>query len=413
MEKIMTTSPQKTSPLAVVSTPVPPAGPRDAAGARRPLSVALVVEAAGGGVGVHVADLIDGLADAGVEIHLIAPAGNRFDAQILTPRTIGRCASFARVPMGRAVSWRDTRAFAHLFRHLACIAPDVVHSHSSKAGALARACRGSWRHVYTPHALYTLNPHLSRAQRFFYGAIERVLGKWLTDRLIAVSIDEAHHARHALKLPLGLTTVIHNGVPDFPRLPRAAAREALGLAPEGFTVGFVGRFSFQKGLDRLMVAADRLAARYGEALEIAVIGSGDLEAAAARPRGAYPPNLRPLGEIADARRYFNAFDLFVLPSRYEGFPYVYLEAMAARLPIVTTRVSGAEELVESERIGVVVANEETAEPLAAAIGALYDDRRALARLSANCDRAIERFSAAHMVRRTLNVYHETVFGTCS
>ncbi|MDY7804181.1 glycosyltransferase [Burkholderia stagnalis] len=384
-----------------------------ATGERRPLRVALVVEAAGGGVGVHVADLIDGLAEAGVEIHLIVPTSNRFDAQILSQQTISRCASFTRLPMGRTVSWRDTRAFAHLFRHLTRIAPDIVHSHSSKAGALARACRGSWRHVYTPHALYTLNPSLTRGQRLFYGAIEHLFGKWLTNRLIAVSVDEAHHARYVLKLPLGVTTVIHNGVPDFPRLPRAIAREALGLAPKGFTVGFVGRFSFQKGLDRLMTAADLLAQRYDDAIEIAVIGSGDLAEAARRPRNTYPPNLRPLGEVADARRYFNAFDLFVLPSRYEGFPYVYLEAMAANLPIVTTRVAGADELVEAERIGIVVANDDTAEPLADAIGTLYDDRQALTRLSVNCGYAIERFSAAQMVRRTLNVYYETVFGACS
>ncbi|RQQ47560.1 glycosyltransferase family 1 protein [Burkholderia stagnalis] len=381
-------------------------------GGDRPLRVALVVEAAGGGVGVHVADLIDGLAKVGVEIHLIVPASNRFDAQIVTQRTIDRCASFARVPMDRSVSLRDTCAFAHLFRHLTRISPDIVHSHSSKAGVLARACRGPWRHVYTPHALYTLNPHLTRVQRLFYGTIEHIFGKWLTDRLIAVSIDEARHARHVLKLPLGLTTVIHNGVPDFPRLPRAVARKELGLAPDGFTVGFVGRFTFQKGLDRLMAASDLLAQRYEDAIEIAVIGSGDLAEVAGRPRDAYPPNLRPLGEIVDARRYFNAFDLFALTSRYEGFPYVYLEAMAAGLPIVTTRVSGADELVAAERIGIVVANDDTAEAIADAIGALHEDHQALERLSANCGRAIEHFSAARMVRRTLNIYHETVFGGC-
>ncbi|QRR07597.1 glycosyltransferase family 4 protein [Burkholderia sp. MS455] len=390
-----------------------PSDRRDLSGMRRPLRVALVVEAAGGGVGVHLADLIEGLAEAGVELHLIAPTSERFDSNILTLRTVGRCASFVRLPMERAVSWRDARAYAHLFRHLSRIAPDIVHSHSSKAGALARACRGSWRHVYTPHALYTLNPQLTRGQRLLYGGIERVLGTCLTDRLIAVSIDEAYHARYALKLPLGLTTVIHNGIRDFARLPRSAARKALGLSPKGFTVCFVGRFSFQKGLDRLMAASDLLAQRYGDAIEIAVIGSGDLAQAAARSEAAYPPNLRLLGELPDARRYFGAFDLLALPSRYEGFPYVYLEAMAARLPIVTTQVAGAAELVMAERIGVVVANNDAPGPLADAIGALHEDHHTLTRLSTNCALAIERFSAARMVRRTLSVYHETVYGTGS
>lgn len=376
----------------------------------RPLRVALVVEAAGGGVAVHIADLIEGLVARGVEVHLIVSTGNRFDADILNEEIVRRCASFVRVPMHRAISWRDALAFFHVFRELVRIAPDIVHSHSSKAGVLARACFGRWRQVYTPHAFYTLNPYLARGARRVYNAIEQLFGRLRTDRLIAVSNDEAAHARDELSLPARLTTVIPNGVPAFAILPRAAARRVLGLAVEGFTVGFVGRFSFQKGLDRLIAAARLLEIRFGSHIEIAVIGIGDIEAGSGVAACDLPGNVRLVGKVADARRYFAAFDLFALPSRYEGFPYVYLEAMSARLPIVTTRVAGSDELVAAEQIGVVVDNGDDAMPLAEAIGALFEDGAARERLSANCAGTIERFSAARMVQRTLDVYYEVVAG---
>ncbi|HEV3106193.1 MAG TPA: glycosyltransferase [Trinickia sp.] len=378
--------------------------------APRPLRVALVVEAAGGGVAVHLADLIEGLATRDVEVHLIAPEGSRFDAEILTEDIVRRCASVARIPMLRAVSWRDALAFFHVFRELVRIDPDIVHSHSSKAGVLARACLGRWRQVYTPHAFYTLNPYLARGARRFYRTIEQWFGRLRTHRLIAVSNDEAAHARNELSLPDHLTTIVHNGVPAFPLLPRAHARQALGLAYEGFTVGFVGRFSFQKGVDRLVAAAKLLEVRFGTRIEIALIGIGDIEAASGVAARDLPRNVRLVGKQPDARRYFAAFDLFVLPSRYEGFPYVYLEAMSARLPVVTTRVAGSDELVAAERIGVVVENADDALPLAEAISALFQDDALRGRLSENCSRAIRRFSAARMVQRTLDVYYDVVEG---
>ncbi|KVE29460.1 glycosyl transferase family 1 [Burkholderia singularis] len=378
--------------------------------AGRRLRVALVVEAAGGGVAVHVADLIDGLAAAGVEVHLIGPTGARFDTSILHDAILRRCTSVVRVPMQRAVSWRDARAYVDVFRALARIEPDIVHSHSSKAGVLARACIGAWRHVYTPHAFYTLNPYLSPGSRWLYGSIETLFGKWRTDRVIAVSDDEARHATGSLRIPARAVRTIHNGVPGFALLSREAARAALGIAGDAFTVGFVGRFSFQKGVDRLVAAAARLDERYGARLQIAVIGIGDFAAQAGCGAAALSANLKLIGRVQDARRYFSAFDAFVLPSRYEGFPYVYLEAMAARLPVVTTRVAGADEVVGRHGVGIVVDNVDDPAALAGALGTLFEDGAARARMAANCTRAIAHFSASGMVRRTLELYHDVLNG---
>ncbi|WP_341317179.1 glycosyltransferase [Paraburkholderia sp. IMGN_8] len=377
----------------------------------RALRVALVVEAAGGGVAVHVADLIQGLISRGVEVHLIAPLGERLDTSILTDRIVGQCASFACVPMQRDVSWRDAIAFFHVFRRLMAIQPDIVHSHSSKAGVLARACVGTWKQIYTPHAFYTLNPYLARGKKRFYGAMERLFGTLRTDRLIAVSTDEARHANDALGLPEQITTIIHNGASVFELLPREEARQALCLDPDAFTVGFVGRFEFQKGVDRLVGVAEVLQERFGDQIRIAVIGMGDVERAAGRSVDRLPSNMHLLGKVVNARRYFPAFDLFVMPSRYEGFPYVYLEAMVAHLPVVTTRVAGADELIAAQQIGLVVDNVDDPSHIADAVGRLFGDQALRTQMSANCGRVMAHFSAAEMVGRTLDVYHDVTMET--
>ncbi len=377
---------------------------------RRALRVALVVEAAGGGVAVHLVDLIRGLAADGVEVHLIAPLGERFDTSILTAEATAPCASVTRVPMQRSVSWRDLIAFVHVYRALSRIKPDVVHAHSSKAGVLARLSFGPWRTLYTPHAVYTLNPYLEPGARRFYGSIEGLFGRWLNERVIAVSDDEARHLQRDLRIPGERIKTIYNGVPSFAQAGRDVARKVLGLRSDAFVVGVVGRLEFQKGIDRLVQLAQRLQRSVGDELQFALIGAGDIEAAAGMPADQLPSNLCFAGRVVDARRYFAAFDVFALPSRYEGFPYVYLEAMAAGLPIVTTRVAGADTLVAKERIGLVAANEDDMAEFEAALITLFDDPGLRRQMSANCARAVERYSAHQMVAHTLDAYTEVTAG---
>lgn len=367
--------------------------------------VALVVEAAGGGVAVHIADMVRGLrALGGFRIHLVVPTGARFDSTIIGEDVLAQCDAVHRVPMRRSVGGSDIVAFAQLFRCLHRIQPDIVHSHSSKAGALARLCIGPWKQVYTPHAVYTLNPYLPRAKRRFYGLIERFLGSTLSDRVIAVSIDEAKHLHNVLRIPANRIDTIFNGVPAPARSSSIEARIALGLPLDSVIVGFVGRLDFQKGVDRLVRIAADLLERGIDNVVFAVIGPGDFATASNLGEKCIPSNVRVLGLIPDARRYFTAFDIFALPSRYEGFPYVVLEAMAASIPIVSTRVSGSAELIDAEQIGFVVPNEDDTTVFAEATAALAQDPEMRERMSRNCERAAERFSTTTMIQRTVDLY---------
>lgn len=370
-----------------------------------PLRIALVVEAAGGGVAVHLTDLIAGLrARSNAEIHLIAPLGDRFDDAMLAGAA-AQCHSFHRLPLRRSVGPHDLASVLALRRLLRRLQPDIVHSHSSKAGALARLCRGPWKQVYTPHAVYTLNPTLSAAKRAFYGGIERVLGNTCSDAVVAVSHDEADHL-HELGIARQRIRVVENGVTPPRLLARQAARIALGLADDTFVVGFVGRFDHQKGVDRLVRIARLLEQRYGRRLQVVAIGSGDFDRAAGDEARDLPLNLHIAGRVDDARRYFSAFDLLALPSRYEGFPYVCLEAVAAHVPMVATDVAGAAELIAAYRVGLTVPNDDDPAAFAAAVGRLVDHPAAFGLMRDQCARAYPHFSADAMVDRTLAVYRE-------
>ncbi|AXF24650.1 glycosyltransferase family 1 protein [Burkholderia pyrrocinia] len=392
-----------TSPVA--PTPAVRTVRRTGALPARRLRIVLVAEAAGGGVAVHLASLIDGLsADDNVELHLVVPHGPRFDTSILDARVLAHCRSVHAVPMRRAVGWRDALAVAHLYRHLLRIRPDIVHSHSSKAGAIARLCAGPWRQVYTPHAVYTLNPSLSDRQRRVYGAIESMLGRLRTSRIVAVSRDEADHLHDALGIPTRRIDTIVNGVPPPALMPRDDARCALGVAGNPLVIGFVGRFDHQKGVDRLVRIARGVYRQCGADVQFVAIGPGDFAAAAGRDADDLSPNLRVVGALARANRYFSAFDLFALPSRYEGFPYVCLEAMAAGVPIVASHVAGAAELIRAREIGVVVPNDDDTTDFKHAVVTLARDAALRGAMRANCAPAARHYSADAMVRQTLDLY---------
>lgn len=376
-----------------------------AARVARPTRIALVVEAAGGGVAVHLTDLIAGLrARPDVEIHLIGPLGERFDEAMLSAAA-AQCHSFHRLPLRRSVGLHDLRGALALRRLLLELRPDIVHSHSSKAGALARLCRGPWKHVYTPHAVYTLNPTLSLAKRAFYGGIERVLGNACSDAVIAVSRNEADHL-HELGIARQRVRVVENGVTPPRLLASQAARIALGLADDTFVVGFVGRFDHQKGVDRLVRIARLLDRRHGRSVQVVAIGSGDFARAAGDEARDLPLNLHVAGRVDDARRYFSAFDLLALPSRYEGFPYVCLEAVAARVPMVATQVAGAAELIATHHVGLTVPNDDDPAVFAAAVSRLVEHPAAFGVMRERCAHAYPHFSADAMVDRTLAVYRE-------
>jgi glycosyltransferase involved in cell wall biosynthesis len=216
--------------------------------------------------------------------------------------------------------------------------PAIVHGHSSVGGALARVAtwRAPVKRVYTPNALNVARGAV---------AIERVLGR-RTDCLIAVSESERRQVAELGLVPLERIAVIPNGI-DMAVAPGDAIdiRAHLGLPPGAPIVGCVARLVPQKAPDDFARVCS-LVARVRPDVHFVLIGTGPLEATVDRlvAQGGSERNWRRITTMPDAWRVMDQFDVFALPSRYEGLPYAPLEAMRAGTPVVLTDVAGNREV---------------------------------------------------------------------
>jgi glycosyltransferase involved in cell wall biosynthesis len=374
-----------------------------------PMRIVLAAEPTGGGVLRHVLDLAEGLPRRGFRV-LLVHAKCGIDGAFA--ERLGRSREFgyetASLDVQRAPGKHDVGATVALRRAIQDFGgADVLHGHSSKAGALARLGRWSRarRVVYTPHAWYTQNPALGAASRTAYRLIERALAV-VTDRIISVSSDEAEHA---VELGIGRRklVLIENGIetwtPAQVAQARAATRERLGIAADDVVVGFLGRLAPQKAPD-VTVRVFRQLLDERPTTRVVLAGDGP-EAASVRAL---------MGELGIADRVLAlprangpevipAFDLFLMTSRYEGFPYVLLEALAAGCAIVTTPVGGVVDCVVDGVNGTVVDTLDP-DPIARAVLAIVNDPARLAAMRTQARERAALFSIDRMLDRTADLY---------
>ena len=373
------------------------------------MKILFVIETCGGGSGRHLLDLARGAAELGNEIHVVF-SPRRADPAFL--EQLSRLRGVRRFPvdMHTAPGSDDLKALRRLKRYIEHMGPfDIVHGHSSKGGALARMAAG-WgkaRRIYTPHALYTMNPRLSPLKRTLYGTIEKLLASMATDNIILVSEEEHHHALEQ-GLPEEKMKVIVNGVADRDDRELATARgrvrERLGFAADMPVLGFVGRLDEQKAPERFIELALRLAPQHPRA-RFVMLGSGEKEALIRSLITEYGLSQRVklfTGESGEA--FMPAFDLFVMTSRYEAMPYVLIEALAAHLPIISTDVGGARTVIDEGVNGHIVPESDDLSLMTEKISALLAERDRLARFSDASRRKAVQFREEEMVRQTLEYY---------
>lgn len=361
------------------------------------MRIALISETLAKGVGRHVADVTRAFAAAGHEVHVLH-GRRRVDAPFLAAIQAAPGVRVQDFDLRRAPHPGDLVILLGVARYLRRHGPfDVVHGHSSKGGVHARiAGRGHGAACfYTPHALVTFAPGLGRMQRALYGTVERTLA-YLSDAVICVSEAERRHALE-IGLPAARLACVPNGLDAGP-VP-AFTRPA--LPQNRIIAGFVGRLEPQKGADLLIEAVIALHAR-GAPVHTLIAGDGPLRGPlAARLEGAgCAQAVTWLGEV-DGRGLMAVLDLLVMPSRYEGFPYVLLEALHAGLPVVCTPVGGVEETVHDGSNGWVVPPQPGA--IAAAVESLLDAPTRQAMAAAARQRAAE-FTVEVMANRLLALY---------
>jgi glycosyltransferase involved in cell wall biosynthesis len=356
-----------------------------------PLRVATVIARLEGGAGVLALRGALALDSAACRMTIVTGQGDQLVAAARAAGLEVVLEPSLRAPIRPAA---DLRALARLAALFTARDFDVVHTHCAKAGAVGRlAARraGVPRIIHTFHG-FPFHEFQSRALRGAYVAIERRLGQ-LTSAALCVGAGVAAEAVRRELLPPDRVRTIGvsvdgpgraqasraSGSPAAVRLARRRARAALGLPDDALVVGAVGRLTYQKAPGDLVAALARL----GRPDVIGTwVGSGELAGRVARQARALPPGqFRLAGERGDILDILPAFDVFALPSRYEGLPTAVVEAMICGVPVVATAVNAVPDLVVPGETGLLVPPQRPA-LLAAAIGELLDSPALAARLAA-------------------------------
>ncbi len=313
--------------------------------------------------------------------------------------------------------WRDALAWRDLVRRLRRLAPDIVHTHSSKAGILGRLaarCAGVPRVVHSVHG-WGFTPNQAPAVRRAYVLAERFAAR-VTDRFIAVSQANVEAGVAERIAPRERFTVIHSGI-EIARFRRAveagegaALRREIGV-PEGAPlVGMVACLKPQKlPVDFVRVAA-RVAGEIGE-VHFLLAGDGVLrgEVERAVAEAGLGGRFRLLGWRRDTERVVAALDVLVLTSRHEGLPRVVPEAMAAGRPVVATAVDGTPEAVRPGETGFLCAPGDVA-GLAADVVRLLRDAALRARFGETARRRVGAWDIDAMVRAQERLYEQLPAG---
>lgn len=368
--------------------------------ARMPPRVLLVFEPPDGGVAEHVLQLATRLPGQGVRVAVAGPA-----EAVVYPALDAAGVPYERLPFGRSLR---PGPYARALRRLRALARsgdhDLIHVHSSKAGAVARvAALGTGVPVvYTPHCFPFIGPQRAR-RRVPAAAAEAALAR-VTAAIVCVCDDERRQGLAAHVGPPARLHVIHNGSPPCDP-PADADAELAAWAAQGPTAGCVAALRHQKGVDVLLRAAPRILAGRPDT-RLAVIGNGPERGAldALHAELGLGERVRFFDFRAPAARQLAELDVFVLPSRWEAFPIAILEAMACGVPQVATDVGGTAEAVQDGVTGRLCPPDDP-EALAAAVGALLDEpgtRAAMA--TASRARHDERFGVDRMVAATTALY---------
>jgi glycosyltransferase involved in cell wall biosynthesis len=298
------------------------------------------------------------------------------------------------------------RMRAHLRRHRY----DVVHTHTSVAGAMGRVAAWS---VGTPVRVHMLHAYAGHAgvpqpKRSLYRLVERVLGSFTTHYVAGSEFIRDLGVRSRLFRPGDVTVIPYSSrmaVGDATAADRALLRTELGLPSDALLIALVGRIEDQKGVDLLVRAVPGVVAQVPRA-HVVVVGDGtrrgEVEALAVELGVA--DRVHVTGWRHDLDRVMRAVDVLALPSRWEAFGIVNLEAMAAARPVVGFAVEGIPEVVVHGVTGLL-SPAGAVDDLARDLVRVLSDPELAGRLgAAGRRRFVEQFAPDRMVQAHVELY---------
>jgi glycosyltransferase involved in cell wall biosynthesis len=314
-----------------------------------------------GGPAVIVADLMRSIDSSKVEQVLITGYCDSDEADYL--ETVATDIKATRIAgLGRSVSVvSDVRAFFALVAMIKKIAPDVIHTHTAKAGVLGRLAAiltgRSAKRVHTFHG-HLLHGYFSGWKVKLVIAIEKFLAK-RTDVLVAVGNQVKTDLLEAGIGKADQYRVFYPGLVEPAKVAKEVARQQFDMASGDIYVAYVGRMTAIKRPDRLLNTAAEIKAR-NLPVKFIVAGEGDLFEATKRDSERRDLPVRFLGWRKDIGALFAASDIAILTSDNEGIPLTLIQAAQASLPIVATGVGSISDIVVHEVNGYLVDSEPAA-----------------------------------------------------
>jgi glycosyltransferase involved in cell wall biosynthesis len=308
----------------------------------------------------------------------------------------------------------DAFAVHRLVQLIRQFRPDILHTHTAKAGAVGRAAAMLAGSARPPVVVHTFHGHVLRGyftpnRARVFQQIERILAHY-SDALIAVSPQVRDDLVGLGVAPAGKIAVIRLGL-DLERrvatdpAARAVVRGKLAVPEESFLIGWLGRMTEIKRANDLLTAFARLRKR-GVDAHLALVGDGPL-------RGALEEFAAELG-VSDRTRFvgfresvgefYSAFDAVALTSANEGTPVTVIEALASGLPVVATDVGGVADVVRDGRSGFLVAARDVG-AIAERLEELAQDPELRTRMGQEgCRYVVPRYSVPRLVEDVDRLY---------
>lgn len=374
-----------------------------------------------GGPALHVAYLSRGLAERGYDTTLVAGDVARGEESMAFVAEsegveIVRVAGLSR----EIAPLRDLVAAARLAREIRRTEPDILHTHTAKAGAVGRlaallAGRARPRVVIHTYHGHVLRGYFGRLGTWLFRAVERAFARG-TDVLVAVSPQVRDDLVEIGIAPGRRFAVVRLGIDLEPRVAttvdRAQARRQLGIAPGRFVVGWFGRMTAVKRTDDLIDALVALRGRGVDACLLLVGDGTDRERLELRAKElGVARDVFFLGYQKDVARWYAVADAVVLTSVSEGTPVTIIEALAAGRPIVSTNVGGVADVVRDGVDGFLVEVGDTA-AMAARLAEIAADPALAERLGqAGRERVLKRYAVARLVDDVDRLYRALLEGT--
>ena len=388
----------------------------------RPIRVLRVIARLNvGGPALHVTYLARGLAERGYETTLVAGDVARGEESMAF---VAERAGVDVVPLpglSRELSpIHDAVSAWRLARIIRTARPDIVHTHTAKAGAVGRvAALLAGRRPVVVHTFHghVLRGYFGRFGTLAFRAIETALAR-VTDRLVAVSPEVRDELVGLGVAPASKFSVIRLGIELEPRVAfdgdTREVRRRLGVDPDRFVVGWFGRMTAVKRTDDLLSMLAGLRDLGVDALLLLVGDGDDRERLEERAHDlGLARSCLFLGYQEDVAAWYAACDAVVLTSASEGTPVTIIEALAAGRPVVVTRVGGVPDVVDEGETGFLVDPGDT-RGLAERLATLAGDPALRTRMGEEGRvRVLERYAVERLVDDVDALYRELLTGASS